>query len=304
MTYSIVARDQETGALGVAVQSHFFGVGRLVTWAEPGVGAAATQSFVEVAYGPRGLELMRSGQSAPQALESLVARDTDAAIRQVAMVDAEGRVGSYTGQRCVPAAGSRRSGQACALGNMLAGPSCWEAMIDAFERASGELGERLLAALDAAEAEGGDIRGQQSAALLVVSGKRSESPWEEVLVDVRVDDHERPLDELRRLSAYDRAYRMLGGALFTTGVLTGTVQGAQIEEALRDLTAAQQVLGTNPEPTVWRGVLLARADRKKEAREDFEWAVRQRPQLAEFLRRLPAAGLLADDPAELEESNC
>lgn len=299
MTYTIAARDPETGAFGLAVQSHFFGVGRLVTWAEAGVGAVATQAFLEVGYGPRGLELMRTGRSAGEALDTLLAEDGDAPIRQIVMLDSEGRVAVHTGRRCPPVAGSRVSGSVCAIGNMLAGPSCCPAMIEAYERAEGDFADRLLAALDAGEAEGGDIRGRQSAALLIVSAERSDRPWENVLLDVRVDDHPDPHREIRRLADFDRAYRKLGDALFMPGLLTGSFKPdhEQLEYALNNLEDAQRVLGPNVEPSVWRGLILARAGRWAEARSDLEHAVEQRPALAEFLQRLVSVDLLPEAAA-------
>lgn len=289
MTYSIVARDPVTGSMGVAVQSHFFGVGRLVTWARPGVGVVATQAMVERGYGPRGLQLMEDGRSAPEALTALLADDPQRQVRQVAMIDACGRIGLHTGHDCVAAAGGALSGQAATLGNMLADPRCWNEMLAAFERTSGPLAERLLAALDAGEASGGDLRGRQSAALLVVAGTRTDRPWEGVIADVRVDDGPDPLGELRRLVRFEDAYRMLGRALFEPA------EGAAFELALEGLDAAQEILGDNPEPTVWRGVLLARVGRTTDARQAFDAASKARPQLVEFIRRLPAAGLLPAD---------
>ena len=289
MTYSIVARDETTGTMGVAVQSHFFGVGRLVTWAAAGVGVVATQAMVERRYGPRGLELMRSGRPAPDALEELVADDAEAGIRQVAMLDAAGRVGFHTGHRCVAAAGAAVGDQVCALGNMLEDARCWDAMLAAYRATAGPLAERLLAALDAAETAGGDIRGRQSAALLVVETTPHAQPWEGVVCDVRVDDHPEPLHELRRLARYEDAYRLLGRALFEP------TDGDAFDEALSGLEAAQTILGDNPEPTVWRGVLLARAGRAAQARQAFDRATNGRPHLAEFVRRLPGAGLLPPD---------
>ena len=181
MTYSIVARDPDTGSLGIAVQSHFFGVGRIVPWAEPGVGAVATQAFAEVSYGPLGLDLMRAGRSAPEALAQLVQADPGADTRQVAMVDAGGNVAAHTGARCVAAAGDSADDQVTAQANMVADDSCWPAMVAAYTSASGGLAGRLLAALDAAENEGGDVRGRQSAAILIVAGEPTPRPWESVL---------------------------------------------------------------------------------------------------------------------------
>ncbi len=297
MTYSLVARDPATGALGVAVQSHFFAVGRLVTWAEAGVGAVATQSFVDPGYGPLALGLLREGASASDALAALVARDAQPELRQVAVVDASGRTAAHTGTGCVAEAGARAGDGVSAQANMMERATVPGAMVAAYERADGPFADRLLAALDAAEAEGGDIRGRQSAAILVVAAERTERPWEGVEHDLRVDDHAEPLAELRRLMAYDRAYGLLGAALFQPGRVTGeyALDDAGLEAALADLDAAQRTLGANVEPTFWRGVLLGRAGRVAEARAAFEQAARGRPQLLAFARRLPAAGLVGEE---------
>lgn len=209
-TYSIVARDVQTGELGVAVQSHWFSVGPLVPWAEAGVGAVATQSFVDPSYGPLGLELMRAGRSAPDALQALLAGDTGRAVRQVGMVDAQGRVATHTGELCIPAAGGQAGDGYVVQANLMEKPTVWPAMAKAFETSSGDLAERLLAALDAAEAEGGDIRGRQSAAILVVKARSTGRPWADKVFDLRVEDHPEPLRELRRLVGVQRAYNHMG----------------------------------------------------------------------------------------------
>jgi uncharacterized Ntn-hydrolase superfamily protein len=296
MTYSIVVRDSETRCLGVAVQSHYFAVGRIVPWAEAGVGAVATQSFADPSYGPLGLGLMRDGVTAPEALSELVERDVGRDVRQVAMVDADGNTAAHTGSRCVSAAGDIQGAGLTTQANMMTSRTVWSAMRDTYEQAHGSLAERLLAALDAAEAEGGDIRGRQSAAILIVGAERTERPWEAVLLDVRVDDHPEPLDELRRLVRYSAAYDAIGKALFTSGAVTGTeeVPAAVGEEALADLAAADGVLDANPEAAVWRAVLLARLGRTDEARAAIRELSRGRPELAEFVRRLPEAGLLPE----------
>jgi uncharacterized Ntn-hydrolase superfamily protein len=294
MTYSIVARDPETGSLGVAVQSHFFGVGRIVPWAEAGVGAVATQAFAEVSYGPLGLEAMRQGRSAPRALAELLAVDSGASVRQIAMVDATGLAAAHTGRRCVAAAGDAAGTQATAQANMVARDGCWRAMVDAYASASGSLSARLLAALEAAEEHGGDVRGRQSAAILVVSGDRTDRPWEGVLVDLRVDDHPDPVPELARLLRYNEAYALIGKALFETGVVTGDDAPAPeaADEAAHDLERAAAMLVGNPEAVVWRAVVLARAGRTDEARRAVAEVLPDHPQVAEFIRRLPAVGLI------------
>jgi uncharacterized Ntn-hydrolase superfamily protein len=205
-TYSVVARDAATGDLGVAVQSHWFSVGSLVTWAEAGVGAVATQSFVDPAYGPLGLGLMRAGKSAREALDGLLAADAGRDVRQVAMVDAKGVVAVHTGKKCIEAAGHATGAGWSVQANLMASERVWPAMARAMEQARGDLAERMLAALEAAEAAGGDIRGRQSAALLVVRGASSGRPWADRAVELRVEDHPRPLEELRRLLRVHRAF--------------------------------------------------------------------------------------------------
>jgi uncharacterized Ntn-hydrolase superfamily protein len=205
VTYSLVARDEATGELGVAVQSRAFHVGGCA-WARPGVGAVATQSFAEEGYGPRGLDLLARGAEPTAALAELLADDERAAFRQVAFLAADGRTAAHTGEACVPDCGDVSRHGVSAQGNMLASLEVWHASADAFEAANGPLGARLLAGLDAAEAAGGDFRGRQAAVLLVVSGDGSEPPWRSIH-DLRVDDHPEPLRELRRLYELSDAYR-------------------------------------------------------------------------------------------------
>jgi len=204
-TYSIVARDPASGELGVAVQSHWFSVGSVVTWAEPGVGAVATQAMAQITYGPLALNLMREGADAASALAELLAADAHSELRQVAIVDARGGVATHTGADCIAHAGHIAGEQVSCQANIMVSESVWPAMLEAYRGASGPLAQRLLAALDAGEAAGGDARGRQSAALLVVPA--AGEPWERV-VTLRVDDHPEPLPELRRLLALRDAYRM------------------------------------------------------------------------------------------------
>jgi uncharacterized Ntn-hydrolase superfamily protein len=297
VTYSIVARDPVTGELGVAVQSHFFGVGRVVSWVRPGIGAVATQAFAEVAHGPNGLDLMAHGVAAPDAVERLLRTDPGAATRQLGLVDSAGRAAGHTGSSCVQAAGHALGEQVVVQGNMLASERAWPAMLAAYESHDGELGARLLAALEAAEATGGDIRGRQSASILVVANEPRERPWEAVRLDCRVDDHPDPVSELRRLVGLEGFYRRLLNMFSEAGVLGGelTVHRAALDRALEDLAAGRELLGTNQEATFWRGVLLARVGRLDEAREHFDAAVRVRPQLREFLTRM-ASLVFEHDP--------
>jgi uncharacterized Ntn-hydrolase superfamily protein len=207
LTYSIVARDKKTGEMGVAVQSHYFSVGSVVSWARAGVGAVATQSMAEISYGPLGLELMGSGKSAPEALEALLRADGKPESRQVAMVDSKGRVATHTGTKCIPFAGHVVGDGFSCQGNIMRSEMVWTSMRDSFLR-NGDLSfaERLVAALEAGEDGGGDIRGKQSAALLVVSADISPSYWPGRLIDLRVEDHPEPVPELKRLLRYQRGY--------------------------------------------------------------------------------------------------
>jgi uncharacterized Ntn-hydrolase superfamily protein len=272
----------------VAVQSHFFGVGSLVSWAEAGVGAVATQSIIEPAYGPRGLERMRDGLSAPAALDRLLADDREEAVRQVAMVDRAGRVAVHTGSRCIAEAGHRVGEQVSAQANIMERSTVWDAMVEAFRGATGDLGDRLLAALDAAEAEGGDLRGRQSAALLVVAPRASGRPSEDRLLDLRVDDHADPVRELRRLLELRRAYARVdtGDELAARG---------DSEAALAEYTAAHRERPDSIELAFWHGAYLAVVGREDEARSILRGVFDGHAGWAELLRRLPAAGLFPDD---------
>ena len=291
MTYSIVARDPASGELGVAVQSHYFGVGSIVSWAEAGVGAVATQSVAEPAYGPNGLELMRDGASAPEALHRLLAADEHEPVRQVAFVDRYGRVAAHTGARCIREAGHRVADGVSAQANIMGRPTVPDAMVAAYRAAGGDLAERLVAALDAAEGEGGDLRGRQSAALLVVAPRASGRPTEDRLVDLRVDDHPDPVSELRRLLGLRRAYERVdvGDELAAAG---------DLEAALDQYAAAHSEQPDSAELAFWHGVALAASGREQEARPLLERAYRDGDGWRELLRRLPAAGLFPED-AEL-----
>src|SRR5438874_8545828 len=206
MTCSIVARDSETGEFGVAVQSHYFQVGPTVPWAIAGVGAVATQSMVNVSFGPLGIDYMRAGYPAEQALKALLAGDSEPQSRQVSLVDAQGNVATHTGTKCIPAAGHRIGDGFSVQANLMEKDTVWDAMFEAYTNSEEPLAERMMAALDAAEAEGGDIRGKQSAAMLIVKGTWSGRPWEDRTIDLRVEDHPEPLGELRRLIQIRRAY--------------------------------------------------------------------------------------------------
>jgi len=292
-TYSIVARDPVTGDLGVAVQSHWFSVGTVVTWAEAGVGAVATQSFFEISYGPLGLELMKAGKSAPEALRALTAVDPLAEYRQVAMVDAQGRVAVHTGSLCIAEAGDRTGEQYSVQANLMENDTVWDAMAQAYEATPGDLADRFLAALEAAEREGGDIRGRQSAAIVVVNAEATGKPWVDRKFDLRVEDSPEPIAELRRLLQVARAYEHMneGDEQVTQG---------DIDAALVQYRRAEELLPGESEPIFWHAVTLASVGRVDESLPLFAEAYRLRPEWRELVPRLPAARLLPDDPRMLE----
>jgi uncharacterized Ntn-hydrolase superfamily protein len=285
MTYSIVARDATTGELGVAVQSRYFSVGSVVTWAEAGVGAVATQSLARMEYGPEGLELMRAGKSAREALDSLVAADGGSAVRQVAMIDASSNVATHTGERCIAAAGQIVGDGYSVQANMMVDDSIWPAMHDVYVSATGDLTDRLLASLDAAQAAGGDIRGQQSAAVLVVEGKRRTRPWRGVLCDVRVEDHERPLEELRRLVNMQRAYRL-------SDVAEEAAAAQDMERATDTFLQAMALSPDNDELQFWAGLGLFRQGREPEGEALLRQAFAKNPAMARLVPRLVPLGLV------------
>jgi len=273
----------------VAVQSHFFSVGSVVSWAEAGVGAVATQSVVEPAYGPRGLGLMRDGQSAPAALNQLLGDDPAESVRQVAIVDRVGRVAVHTGTRCIAEAGHAVGDQVSAQANIMERDTVPTAMVRAYSESSGDgLAERLLAALDAAEREGGDLRGKQSAAMLVVAARATGSPTQDTPIDLRVEDHLDPLRELRRLVGMRRAYARAdaGDQLAMAG---------EVEGALAEYEAAHRSQPDNHELAFWHGVALAANGREAEAAPILRRAFEAHAGWVELLKRLPAAGLFPDD---------
>lgn len=286
-TFSIVARDPATGNFGVAVQSHWLQVGTAVPWARAGVGAVATQSFVRIDYGPRGLDLMAAGSSARQALDRLVGEDPGRDVRQVAMVDAAGRVATWTGSKCIPAAGHASGKGYSVQANLMERPTVWGAMAAAYERAEGSFAERLVAALDAAQAEGGDIRGRQSAALLIVRAESTGHDWEDALVDLRVDDHPEPLVELRRLLTLHRAYEETN--LGDEAAAAGDLDGA-IEHYRRGAELAPEV----PELRYWQAVTLYSEGHPEAALRIFRQVFAEQRRWVELTRRLPAVGLLPE----------
>lgn len=331
-TYSIVARDANTGELGVAVQSHWFSVGAVVPWAEAGVGAVATQSFVDPSYGKLGLDLMRAGKSAPDALKALIAGDEVRDVRQVAMVDASGRVATWTGSKNIQSAGfctgvttnstapdakqNRGLTNSCDVieskhprssavlpgegfsvqANLMANDKVWPAMAKAFLTSKGDLATRMLAALDAAQAAGGDIRGKQSAALIVVKAKPSGKPWQDRVFDLRVEDHAEPLKELRRLVTIGRAYNHMNAGDYA-------IEKNDFASALREYGAAEKLIdgvggiesSRLAEMIYWHAVAMVSMKKVDEAMPLFKRAFSIEPSWRETTARLVKAGLLPDD---------
>jgi uncharacterized Ntn-hydrolase superfamily protein len=293
MTFSIVARDPQTGQLGVAVQSHWFSVGATVAWAEAGVGAVATQALAEVSYGPLGLSLMQGGKPAPAALAALLTSDEGMATRQVAMVDSAGRVVVHTGARCMDYAGHEMGEGFSCQANMMHNPTIWKAMAEAYRTAQGPLAERLVCALEAGQAAGGDIRGQQSAAILVVSGTSSRRPWVDRMVELRVEDHPQPIVELRRLVRIHNAYDYMSAG-------DGYLGNGQIELALDAYRTADAIAPEIAEIQFWHAVTLADMDRLAEALPIFKQVFLSSPNWAELLKRLPSAGMIKVNPETLQ----
>ncbi|MEO0899429.1 MAG: DUF1028 domain-containing protein [Bacteroidota bacterium] len=248
-TYSIVARDSVTGELGVAVQSHWFSVGSLVTWAEAGVGAIATQSFVNPDFGPQGLALLKTGLSAQQTLDALIASDEGRAVRQVAIVDAQGRVAAHTGSKCIQPAGHIVGKQYSVQANLMSNDKIWPAMSAAYEQAEGPLAERLMTAMHAAQEAGGDIRGKQSAAILIVKPTSTGKVWQDRVVDLRVEDHPTPIQEMTRLLKVHRAYEHMN-----KGDLA--VEEGDTEKALSEYGAAEAMFPENEEMKFWHAISL------------------------------------------------
>jgi len=254
----------------------------------------ATQSFIDPSYGPLGLALMRAGRTASQALEGLKKTDSHPEVRQVAMLDAKGTVAAHTGEKCIPAAGHVVGENFSAQANLMANDKVWPAMARAFGEAKGDLAERLLSALEAAEAAGGDIRGRQSAAILLVRGQSTGQPWADTLMSLRVEDHPQPLQELRRLVAVHRAYQHMN-----QGDLA--MERGDAEGALREYGAAEKMFPDNLEMKFWHAVALANLGRVPESLPIFREIFARDRNWATLLPRLPGVGLLQVDEATLKK---
>jgi uncharacterized Ntn-hydrolase superfamily protein len=276
----------------VAVQSHWFAAG-IVCWARAGVGVVATQATALIEHGPLALDLLEAGADAATALRRRLDADADREVRQVAVLDGRGSVAVHTGTSCIPEAGHRAGEGFSCQANMMRRATVWDAMAGAFASATGDLADRMLVALEAAEAEGGDVRGRQAARLLVVRAEATDRPWEDVLVDLCVDDHPAPLPELRRLLDLKRAYDRLERAEELE--LAGDTDGA-----LRERRLAIDATPDNPEAAFWTAVSLGAAGRLDEARPLVRAAVAAEPGWAELLRRLADRGLVSLTPGAAE----
>jgi len=294
-TFSIVAKDEKTGEMGVAVQSHWFSVGTVVAWAKSGVGAVATQSFVNPSYGPNGLQLMSEGLTAQEALEKLVKMDQGKAFRQVAFVDKNGNTAAHTGEKCVESAAHIAHDNFSVQANMMLNDKVVPEMQYAFMKFNDlPLAERLIEVLKAAQKAGGDIRGKQSAAILVVGSEQVEHPWEDKLVDLRVDDHKTPIKELERLLKVKRGYDWMN-----KGDLA--IEDNDIEAALDAYSKAEELLKGNIEVTYWKAISLWNADEKEKAIPILKGIFKQDENWKTLTYRLIVSEIISSSVEELDK---
>lgn len=293
-TYSIVARDPVTGEMGVAVQSHWFSVGSIVSWGEAGVGVVATQSFVNPSFGIRGLELLKAGKSARETVEELISTDEGRDYRQLAIVDSKGGSACYTGKLCIRDAGNITKENYSVQANMMLNDKVWGAMSEAFERTEGRLAERLVSALEAAQSAGGDIRGKQSACILVVRGTPTGNVWEDRIMDLRVEDHPEPVNELKRLVKVHRAYEHMNSG-------DVAVEKNDMELAMREYASAESLFPENLEMKFWHAVMLANNGRVEESLPMFRDVFNADKNWKLLFERLPASGLIKLGEEELNK---
>lgn len=285
-TYSIVARDQQTGEMAVAVQSHWFSVGTVVSWGEAGIGVVATQSFVNKSFGIRGLQLLKEGISPQEVLDSLLSTDEAREVRQVAILDKNGRVATHTGDMCINFAGHIKGDNFSVQANMMLSDQVWPKMAQAFEANDNlPLAERVLVAMKAAENVGGDIRGKQSAAILVVNGKAGDEPWNDRLIDLRVDDHESPIQELERLLKVYRAYEHMN-----KGDLA--VEKNDMALASEEYSTAEKMFPDNLEMKFWHAITLLNNGNMEDGSKMLREVFGKNDNWRKLAARLPASGLL------------
>ncbi len=291
-TYSIVARDSVTGEMGVAVQSHWFSVGSIVAWGEAGVGVVATQSFVNPSFGPRGLDFLKKGMTAQEVVELLISTDEGREMRQLAIVDSKGNSFAYTGSKCIYEAGHFVGNGYSVQANMMLNNTVWNAMSKAFENTRAPLAERLVAALEAAQNEGGDIRGKQSACLLVVRGDATGNLWEDRVIDLRVEDNPDPVNEIKRLLNVYRAYEHMN-----KGDLA--VEKNDMKLAMDEYNAAMMMFPENLEMKYWTAVTLANTGQIEKSLPMFKEIFSKDSNWIELTKRLPMVGLLTVDEKNL-----
>ncbi|WP_019037023.1 DUF1028 domain-containing protein [Psychroflexus tropicus] len=293
-TFSIIAKDPKTGDMAVGVQSHWFSVGTSVPWGESGVGVVATQSFVNQAYGYEGLKLMKKGLSAEETLKQLKSQDSGAAYRQVAMLSHDGSIAAFTGDKCVEAALHLIERDYSIQANMMENKNVVYAMRKAYEENEHlDLAERVVAAMKAAQESGGDIRGKQSAALIVVGDETPEHPWEDKKIDLRIEDHNTPVEELSRLLNSHRAYKLM-----EKGDIA--MENKNAEAALEAYNAAEQLLPDNNEIKFWKAVALVNSDQVKLSVPIFERLFRNDQRWQRLLKRLPDSELITLDKSSLD----
>ncbi|MHA1472720.1 MAG: DUF1028 domain-containing protein [Promethearchaeota archaeon] len=294
-TYSIVARDASTGEMGVGVQSHYFSVGSIVSWGESGVGVVATQSLVNASFGLRGLELLKQGKSPQEALDILIAADEGRDVRQVAILDAQGRVATHTGSKCIIHAGHITGDNFSVQANMMLTDKVWSVMAKSFEsNANLPLAERIIKTMEAAETVGGDIRGKQSAAILIVGGKEAQNKWEDKIIDLRVEDHDEPVKELGRLVKLYRAYKHMD-----KGDLA--MEHDDMESALKEYDSALNMFPNNLEMKFWTAVTLANNEKIEEAAKIFKEVFNKDNNWRTLAERLPKSELLTLSDDDLKK---
>jgi len=294
-TYSIVARDSNTGEMGVGVQSHYFSVGSIVSWGESGVGVVATQSLVNASFGLRGLDLLKQGNSPKEALDFLISEDEGRDVRQVAVLDAQGRIATHTGSKCIIHAGHIAGENFSVQANMMLTDKVWSAMAKSFESSANlPLAERIIKTMEAAESVGGDIRGKQSAAILIVGGKEAKNKWEDKIIDLRVEDNEEPVKELGRLLKLYRAYKHMD-----KGDLA--MEHDDMESALNEYDSALNMFPNNLEMKFWTAVTLANNEKIKEACEIFKQVFSKDNNWRLLAERLPESELLTVSKDDLKK---
>ena len=286
-TYSIIAIDEKTGEMAVGVQSHWFSVGTIVSWAKSGVGVVATQSFVNPAYGPEGIKLMESGVSAENALTQLVSEDDSREYRQVAMLDVNGSIKAFTGEKCIISAGQYIGKNFSVQANMMLNDKVVPSMKKAFEENFKlPLAERIIKVFEAAEKSGGDIRGKQSAVILVVGSKKVKNEWEDKKIDLRVDDSENPIKEIKRLLKVSRAYEHMNKG-------DVAIEKGDMQKALSEYASAEKLFPQNLEMKFWKAVALLNNSRVSQAREIFKYVINKNKNWEKLLLRLPASNLVS-----------